>query len=788
MSNKWEVWTNKRTEEIGDLFGLFFEDINHAADGGLYGELIQNRSFEFSEVDNKEYHALTGWEKVTGSGIISLNIEQDEPVHFSNPHYLAMEIKKPGKDLGIRNLGFGSGIPIREGASYRFSCYAKRTEDFDRCIWVSLRSEDGVVYEKQSVKLNRDWNRYEFYFMPEVTDDSAKLYITAEGTGTVCLDLVSLFPTDTFHNRKNGMRKDIAELLAEMKPKFMRFPGGCLVHDGSLNSEDRDSMYRWKNTLGGLEGRPARRNNWGYNQTLGLGYYEYFCFCEDIGAKPVPVLPGGYDPHHQRITPMEEMQEWIDDALDLIEFANGSHSSGWGKIRAAMGHREPFHLEYIAIGNEEVGEAFFERYPLFHKAIKEKYPDIKIINTASPFAAGGEYERGWKSARENHSDLIDEHYYMSPEWFIANQHRYDNMGKDDPKVFLGEYATWGNTWYNALIEASYMTGLERNAGNVAMACYAPMLCNVDYVNWKPDMIWFNNHQAFGTPNYYVQSMFMKYQGDSLLENRIEFEDEIRDLMPEKSCLSGEIALEWRDADVEYTDIVITDNETGEEIRPADVCVNAENRNVTLTDMKSGKYTIRMKAKEVSGTKGFFIEFNKKDQKNRMFWELGAWQNLDMAVAEDINGRGSCLAQYTFSIEQGRTYELELQVDGRSIKTFVDGKQYHDVYLKPVLEEPLYTSASAKNDGSIILKIVNISDSVKELDIHLHGMGGKTNMGRMIRMSGYQLDDENTFEEPEKVTPNVTGIISEAGDVMLGVPAHSVSIIVINKEESYTVPA
>ena len=199
-----------------------------------------------------------------------------------------------------------------------------------------------------------------------------------------------------------------------------------------------------------------------------------------------------------------------------------------------MGHREPFHLEYIAIGNEEVGEAFFERYPLFHKAIKEKYPDIKIINTASPFAAGGEYERGWKSARENHSDLIDEHYYMSPEWFIANQHRYDNMGKDEPKVFLGEYATWGNTWYNALIEASYMTGLERNAGNVAMACYAPMLCNVDYVNWKPDMIWFNNHQAFGTPNYYVQSMFMKYQGDSLLENRIEFEDEIRDLMPEKS--------------------------------------------------------------------------------------------------------------------------------------------------------------------------------------------------------------------------------------------------------------
>ena len=332
-----------------------------------------------------------------------------------------------------------------------------------------------------------------------------------------------------------------------------------------------------------------------------------------------------------------------------------------------------------------------------------------------------------------------------------------------------------------------MVGLERNAGKVALACYAPMLCNVDYVNWKPDMIWFNNHEAFGTPNYYVQSLFMKYQGDSLLESTMKFEEEPQDIMPEKSRLSGKIALDYKDADVEYSDIVIVNEETGEEIRPEDVTLNEENRNVTLADLDAGKYTIRMKARELTGTKGFFIEFNKKDEKNRMFWELGAWQNLDMAVAEDINGRGSCLAQYTFSVEQGRVYELELKVDGRNIKTFVDGVQYHDVNLKPVLVDPLYTSASIKNDGNIILKVVNISDSMKELDVHLHGMGGKTNMGRMIRMAGYRLEDENSFEEPEKVTPKVTGIVSEAGDVILDVPAHSVSIIVINKEESYTVP-
>ena len=788
MSNKWEVWTTKRTEKTGDLFGIFFEDINHAADGGLYGELIQNRAFEFSPIDNKDYHSLTGWEKVTGNGIISLSIEDEEPVNWQNPHYLVMEVKKPGKDLGVMNLGYGAGIPIEEGASYRFSCYARRDKDMDRCIWVSLRNKDGEVYEKQSVKINYDWAKYEFYFMPEVTDPEARLYITVEGEGSVCLDFVSLFPTDTFNNRKNGMRKDIAKMLQEMTPKFMRFPGGCLVHDGSLNQDDRDSMYRWKNTLGSVEGRPSRRNNWGYNQTLGLGYYEYFCFCEDIGAKPVPVLPGASDPHHQRAVPITALQEWIDDALDLIEFANGSKETRWGRIRAGMGHIEPFNLEYIAIGNEEVGEAFFERYPYFHKAIKEKYPDIKIINTASPFAAGGEFERGWKSAIENQSDLIDEHYYMSPEWFIANHHRYDSLKKDEPKVFLGEYATWGNTWYNALVEASYMIGLERNAGKVALACYAPMLCHVDYANWKPDMLFFDNHRVYGTPNYYVQKMFMNYQGDAMLENTIKFEDEGVDLMPEKSKLSGEIALNYKDADVEYTDIVLVNEETGEETKIDKVLVDADNQVVKLGDMNAAKYTIRMKAKELTGKKGFFIEFGKADAKNRLFWELGAWQNLDMAVAEEINGRGSCLAQYTFSVEQNRVYELELKVDGRKIQTFVDGVQYHDVELKPVYAEPLYTSASVRDDGSIILKIVNITDSNRELDIHMHGMGGKVNMGRMVRMAGYELDAENSFDEPEKVTPHVTGVVSEAGDIILDVPAHSVSILIIDKEESYTVPA
>lgn len=782
MSSKWEIWSDKKTESMGDMFGIFFEDINHAADGGLYGELVRNRSFEFSPIDNKKYNALTGWETIAENENVSFYIEDKEPVNQKNPHYLVIEFKKFEKEAGIRNLGYGSGIPIRKGITYHFSCYAKRDKDFDRCIRISLRSAHGRCYEEHSIILNKEWTKHELYFTPKTDDFSARLCITAEGKGRVYLDFVSLFPADTFQNRENGMRKDIAALIADMKPKFMRFPGGCLVHDGSLNSEDRDSMYRWKNTIGPLEGRPARRSNWGYNQTLGLGYYEYFCFCEDIGAKPIPVLPGGYDPHHQRIVPMNEMQEWVDDALDLIEFANGDSTTKWGGIRASLGHEAPFGLEYIGIGNEEVGEAFFERYPLFHKAIKEKYPDIKVINTASPFAAGGEYERGWKSARENNSDLIDEHYYMSPEWFIANQHRYDDFKKDETKVFLGEYATWGNTWYNALVEAGYMTGLERNAGKVALACYAPMLCHVDYVNWKPDMIWYNNHQAYGTPNYYVQKLFMNYQADALLENRINFDEEAKDIMPEKSRLSGKIALDYKEADVEYSDIVILNEETGEEIKFESVLVNAENKNVVLADMDSGKYTIRMKAKELTGKRGFFLEFNKQDEKNRMFWELGAWQNLDMAVTEDIKGRGSCLAQYTFSVEQGRVYELELRVNGRNIQTFVDGVQYHNVNLKPVLVEPLYTSAGVKEDGTVILKAVNLSDSAKEVAVCLYGAEEGKKSGKLIRMSGYRLEDENSFEEPEKVAPKTVDFVLEGNETVLKVPAHSVNIVVIYKKK------
>lgn len=411
--NKITVTTNKKAS-MSDFYGIFFEDINHAADGGLYGEMIRNRAFEFSPMDNPSYQALTAWKRIEeGGASVSSFVSNKSPFSKRNPNYLILEINKAGTRAGIKNLGYNSGIAVKENESYNFSCYAKSDKPCE--ITVSIDNAYGEVITEKSLNItSNEWTEYSFTLTSPVDDFSAVLAVTSKQECKFCLDFVSLFPVKTYKNRKNGMRNDIAEMLAALKPKFMRFPGGCLIHDGTLNSDDRNSMYRWKNTIGAVTDRPSRRNNWRYNQSLGLGYFEYFQFCEDIGAKPLPVLPAGYNPHMEQAVPLDEMQEWIDDALDLIEFANGTADTKWGKIRCDMGHAEPFNLEYLAVGNEEVGQGFWDRYDLFHKSIKEKYPQIKIINSAGPFPQGGEFERGWNNAKKNGSDLVDEHYYTSP--------------------------------------------------------------------------------------------------------------------------------------------------------------------------------------------------------------------------------------------------------------------------------------------------------------------------------------------------------------------------------------
>ncbi len=766
------VFQDREKAELGDLFGIFFEDINHAADGGLYGEMIRNRAFEFDHTDNAAYDHLTAWERVGDEDEVKLSVEEEEPVNGRNPHYLSLEVaSSSGAGLGVCNRGFNGGLYLEGGKEYDFSCYARKGPGGADTLYVSLEDVSGGVLSLESFALSEEWRRLEAVFKPEASSLSGRLLLTLSEAGGVFLDFVSLFPRDTYRGRRNGMRRDLAELLEEMRPKFMRFPGGCLVHDGSLKANDRDSQYRWKNTLGPVEERPPRRNNWGYNQTLGLGFFEYFQFCEDIGAKPLPVLSGGYDPHHFREAsirevdgePTGELAEFVQDALDLIEFAKGSPDTPWGGIRAGMGHPEPFSLEYIGIGNEEIGEGFFERFPYFERAIRKADPQIRVIGTSGPFAEGREYRRGWEAARRDHADLVDEHYYQAPEWFITHHHRYDSFDAAGPGVFLGEYASQDNTWYNALAEASYMIGLQNNGDKVRLACYAPLFCNADYVNWKPDLIWFDSRRAAPTPSYHVQKLFMRNQGDVLLETLTDWEGE--EAFTEEESLSGELVLQYAGAEASYHDILITGKELGSRQLGGVYNVDGDDcPEISLGKVQEDSYCVRVQARETAGFKGFKIIFGRKSAGNQLSWTLGGWANSDSIIGQDIDGRNSCLAQNAESVKQGKVYDLLLWVKGRRVTTFIDGKLDHDLVVSPYTAEPAYVTVSRERaSGDIILKMVNLQSVSRQLSFSFPQSPARGWRGVLWRMGGYAREEQNTLEQPDRVCPVEEEFSSQSRD-------------------------
>jgi len=767
-SARLSVLLDSKGAELGDLFGIFFEDLNHAADGGLYAELVQNRSFEFDPIDNRSYHALTAWEKVErGGGKAEVSIHTENPLSQKNPHYAVIDIAEGGDGVGLMNLGFNSGIAVQENEQYLFTVFAKfeGIDENSAPLQIIVETDEGAILAQAEISVvNNEWTEYKATLIAQGSTSRGRLLVVTQQKGKLSIDFVSLFPKATFKNRPNGMRRDIAQLLHDLKPKFMRFPGGCLVHDGSLNADDRNSMYRWKNTIGPLHERPARRSNWGYNQTLGLGYYEYFLFCEDIGAKPIPVLPAGYDPHHKRIVPIEELGPWIDDALDLIEFANGGLDTVWGAKRAELGHPEPFHMEYLAIGNEEVGEPFFERYAYFHKAIKERYPHIKLINSSGPFPEGSEYERGWASARKNGSDLVDEHYYVSPEWMLANVDRYQSFDANGPKVFLGEYASWGNTYYNALVEAAYMTGMQNAAHAVALACYAPLLCNIDYVNWRPDLIWYNNHQVYGTANYYVQQLFMHHHGDHLLN--VKAEGLARARVVNDAPINGKISLGAKADRAEFWDIELVNNETGERLP-----LSFDDEKVTelgshfreLTTTNWANYTLNFKARRLEGVKGFELSFGEQDLHNRYLWEIGGWQNQDSALVSFVSGRSSCLTQSLFEVETDVEYQCSLEVTGRKLKATINGELINAEEDKPLVIAPLYYTASQEEgSGDVIVKAVNVEPSSLSITVDLSSSASAVAIEsvEVYELANYELEAENNFDAPTFVSTKGQTVVSE----------------------------
>lgn len=543
-----------------DLFGLFFEDINYSADGGLYAELVQNRSFEYNPTERRDWNPFSYWEYVTpGFSYGTISVETSSPIHPNNPHYLVLTVEHVGKEaqyigpsgVGIKNYGY-DGMVVKAGDKYNFSMFARQLSEAPISLTISIQTRSGKILAESTVSTSsNDWRKYAATLTPSESNDTANLVVLATTEGKLAVDMVSLFPEKTFKNRPNGLRADLAQMLADMKPRFIRFPGGCLSHGDGLGN-----MYRWKNTIGPLEERKEQRNIWGYNQTAGLGYFEFFQFCEDIGAKPLPVLPAAVSCQNsggtwriggtgQKALPMDEMQNYIQEVLDLIEWANGPATSTWGAKRAAAGHPAPFNLEYVGIGNEDkITPEFEERFTLIFKAVKAKHPEIKVVGTAGPFHSGEDFEKGWKLANELKVPVVDEHYYTDPNWFISNQHRYGKYPRNAGQVYLGEYASWGNKMRNAIAEAAYMTSLERNGDVVRMASYAPLLAKKNFTQWKIDMIFFDNVTICPTPNFYVQKMFSANQGDMYFNNIIQKDE--KDTTLAASCVqdskTGDIIL------------------------------------------------------------------------------------------------------------------------------------------------------------------------------------------------------------------------------------------------------
>lgn len=506
------------------LLGVFFEDINYAADGGLYGELVQNRDFEYvlsdKLGDDTSWHAKHSW-KLEGDGAL-FTIDSVQPIHTNNANYAVLDVQKPGAKLV--NSGF-DGIAVKKGDHYQFSVFMRSMNGKTGKLRVTLRDKNGKEVATASLPAaGASWKKVAVVLTANADADNTQLELQPSGTGKMALDMVSLFPEKTFKGRKNGLRADLAQTIADIHPKFVRFPGGCVAHGDGIGN-----IYRWKNTIGPLEARKPQRNLWGYHQTAGLGYFEYFQFCEDIGAAPVPVIAAGVPCQNSAVggggqqggIPMNEMDEYIQDILDLIEYANGDIRTAWGKKRAEAGHPAPFHLKYIGIGNEDlISDVFEERFTMIFQAIKAKHPEIVVIGTAGPTFEGTDYEEGWGIADKLGVPMIDEHYYQSPGWFIHHQDYYDHYDRSKAKVYLGEYAAHlpGRpvNLETALAEALYLTALERNGDVVSMASYAPLLAKERRTQWNPNLIYFNNTTVKPTVGYEVQKLYGVHAGNSYL--------------------------------------------------------------------------------------------------------------------------------------------------------------------------------------------------------------------------------------------------------------------------------
>lgn len=792
------------------LYGLFFEDINYAADGGLYAELIANRGFDWPVPD------LQAWEKdYRGGGMARLSQPSGHPVHPNTARYLRIEVFHPGKEnagVGVANAGFG-GIAVKQGATYDLSFYARPHRGYTGGLTVALESKTGTVLttfrldakdwrNRQPTAKNRspldpdalaDWVKYTAELVPTATLADARLVVLCDAPGTVDLDFISLFPRDTYGKRKNGLRADLVNWLREMKPGSLRFPGGCIVE-----GVDMDDMYDWKRTVGPVERRAVNRNLWGYWQSGGLGFFEYFQLAEDIGAAPVPVLAAGMSCQSRKpvMAPLDGLDKFIQDALDLIEFANGAPDTPWGKVRAEMGHPAPFGLKMLGIGNENWTQDFLDRYAAIAKAIKAKHPEIELISSSGVHTSGEMYDLAWKQTPADGADWIDEHYYSSPEWMFNSVGRYDKFDRKGPKVYVGEYACHmpdrANSLDAALAEAFLMTGFERNSDIVGMTAYAPLFNKIGHSQWVPDMIWFDNTRSFATPSYHVQKLFMHHLPDILLPTTTT-------TGADTNPPSGRIGLHTWNTSAEFRDIRVT---RGSETlyawnpsrkldgwsKPAEGTwevaagvLRQLDSNKTVTAISVGdaswqNYTIRLKARKTGGAEGFIIRL--RDQgKRHVQVNFGGWKNTAHGIEQ--NSPNNPLVQSPGTIETNRWYDVEITLQGDRVSAKLDGKTLFDRVAVPVTADAspgvALVSGYDKQAGEIIVKCVNPVAEARSLQLKLAGADVPAQRARRITLTGTG-SETNDLDHPNRVSPAADVFAVSGSAVKLDLKPSSLTIL------------
>jgi alpha-N-arabinofuranosidase len=780
------------------MWGIFFEDINLGADGGLYAELVKNRSFEFP-------NSMMGWSKASPDAKGTVEIQNQTPFDTQNPHYLHLE-SAGAAPLGVANEGF-RGMGIHEGETYNFSAQCRVTAG-SPALRVELReASDKIIASAQLENLSGEWKKCEATLRPNATAAKAHLVVLVEGRGAVDLDMVSLFPEKTWKNRPGGLRADMVQMLADLKPGFLRFPGGCIVEGSEL-----DRRYQWKTTIGPIEDRKLIVNRWNYEfkhrptpdyfQSFGLGFFEFFQLCEDIGAQPLPILNCGMACQFNtgQLVPVNELDPYIQDALDLIEFANGPTTSEWGAKRAAMGHPEPFNLKMMGVGNEQWGPQYIERYPYFAKAIKAKYPDFQLVSSAGPSPADDRFEYLWPKLRELHVDITDEHCYANPLWFLANSHRYDHYDRNGPKIFMGEYAAQSvaivspdnkNNLDCALAEAAYMTGLERNADVVRMASYAPLFAHIEGWQWTPNLIWADNLRVYGTPNYYVQQLFSLNRGDVILPVELSGAD-----VP--AAPAGNVGLGTYQTAAEFKDVKVT--RKGKALLSSDFAGGArgwspERGNWSVkdgayqqTDSKGATsafagdsswsdYTMSLKARKLGGAEGFLITVRFNGPENYLVWNLGGYGNKFHSIQSRLAQQDQLVTRVPGSIETGRWYDIKVELAGAKLNCYLDGRLVQSAEIQPPSIQRLYASAARdEKAGEIILKVVNPGEVESKTQIKLAGVSSVGIQAKAITLTGARLSDVNSLDDPRHIVPAESTINVGGTSFEHSFPARSLTVI------------